>query len=164
MVKKIILCTGLILSLSCKRNEKPDLKSINSKPKMEKDSTIVGADKDENGCLASAGYTWSKVNKECVQIFNGIGLDPIIKKNDDAINSTYVLFSEDGNLAEVFLAGQDDSMVLSRTVKPNPWVYKEYKLVAKNGYVLEKNGIAIFAGDGEIGTKVINDEPHEEGE
>ena len=131
---------------------------------MEKDSTIVGADKDENGCLASAGYTWSKVNKECVQIFNGIGLDPIIKKNDDPINSTYVLFSEDGNLAEVFLAGHDDSMVLSRKIKPNPWTYKEYKLVARNGYVLEKNGVAIYAGDGEIGTKVINDEPHEEQE
>ena len=30
---------------------------------------VVGADKDENGCLASAGYTWSKVNKECVRVF-----------------------------------------------------------------------------------------------
>lgn len=164
MIKKTILLLSLFLIFSCRKDEKPDLKTLNSKPNIEKDSTIVGADKDENGCLASAGYTWSKVNKECVQIFNGIALDPIVKKNDEAINSTYVLFSEDGNLAEVFLAGNEDSIVLSRTTKPNPWIYKDYKLVYKSGYVLEKNGVAIFAGDGEIGNKIINDEPHEEGE
>ena len=162
MIKKTLLILSLVLFFSCRKEEKIDLKTINSKPITMKDSTIVGADKDENGCLASAGYTWSKVNKECVQIFNGIALEPIVKKNDEAIYSTYVLFSEDGNLAEVFLAGQEDSMVLSRTTKPNPWIYKEYKLIVKNGYILEKNGIAIFAGDGEIGNKVINDEPHEE--
>ena len=45
--------------ISCKLNDTTDEEVKASVI----DSTIVGADKDEDGCLASAGYTWSKLNK-----------------------------------------------------------------------------------------------------
>lgn len=144
-----------LLILSCKPEVKEALKEANQKPKVVRDSTIVGADKDENGCLGSAGYTWSKVNKECVQIFSGIGLAPIEKaKNNDAIFYAYVFFSEDGLLAELFLPGEENSMILSRNAKPEPWVLNDFKLVAKNGYVLEKAGKTLYMGDGEAGSKI----------
>ena len=30
---------------------------------------MPGADRDRHGCIASAGYTWSKVRKDCVRTF-----------------------------------------------------------------------------------------------
>ena len=148
---------------SCKPDVSSPQDEVSSKVAVVRDSTIVGADKDENGCLGSAGYTWSKVNKECVQIFSGIGLAPIEKaKDSEAIFYSYVFFNEEGNLAEVFLAGAEDSIILSRTEKADPWVFEDYKLVAKNGYVLEKSGKAIFSGDGEAGSKITGSDTPED--
>ncbi len=31
------------------------------------DEQIVGGDKDEHGCIGSAGYTWNKTKQECVR-------------------------------------------------------------------------------------------------
>ena len=152
---KYLLFSVFISFISCKPDSKEVLHELNSKPKVQRDSTIIGADKDENGCLGSAGYTWSKVNKECVQIFSGIGLAPIEKsKNKEALFYSYVFFSEDGTLAEVFLPGEETSIILSRTEKPYPWVFKEYTLIAKDGYVLNKLGKPIYSGNGEAGSKI----------
>ena len=163
MLKKIILLLLFIVVCSCKPDAKETLAALNAKPKVAKDSTIVGADKDENGCLASAGYTWSKVNKECVQVFSGIGLAPIAKSNEtDAALYSYVFFNEDGNLAEVFLPNQGNSMILSRENKKSPWIYNDYKLITKNGYILEKSKVAIFSGDGEAGSKISGTDVEED--
>lgn len=159
----ILIIAFFFTLISCKPDADVALKAVNSKPEIARDSTIVGADKDENGCLGSAGYTWSKVNKECVQIFSGIGLAPVnTPKDSEAIFYTYVFFSEDGNLAEVFLAGAENSIVLMRSEKPNPWVFEDYKLIAKNGYQLEKAGKIIFLGDGEVGSKITGSDTPED--
>jgi hypothetical protein len=120
-------------------------------------SDSVVNDKDENGCLASAGYVWSKVNKECVKGFSGIQLNPIDKPdNEDETLSAYVLFNEDASQAEIFLPKDTTSIVLTRAAEGKPWVLKEWQLVPWKGYVLKKNDENKFAGDGEIGPKVTN--------
>ncbi len=120
-----------------------------------KDSTVVN-DKDENGCLASAGYVWSKVNKECVKGFSGIQLNPTGKQdNQDETLSAYVLFNEDASKAEVFLPKDTASIVLTRSAEGKPWVLKDWQLVPWKGYVLKKGNVTMFAGDGEIGKKDI---------
>ena len=120
-----------------------------------KDSTVVN-DKDENGCLASAGYVWSKVNKECVKGFSGIQLNPIDKvDNQDETLSAYLLFNEDASKAEIFLPKDTTSIVLSRETEGKPWVLKDWQLVPWKGYVLKKGNAAMFVGDGEIGKKEI---------
>ena len=163
-MKRKLLLQLLVLTLifSCKPN--PTENDPNIAPKIIKDSTIIGADKDHNGCLASAGYIYSKVNKECVRMFSGIPLysNENINKKDDPNNATYILFSEDGNLAEIFLAGEDNSVVLNKVENSKAWSFKNYKLIAKNGYVLEKDGKIIFSGDGELGSKITGgDDDHE---
>ena len=62
-MKNLLLYIALFsILISCKFNDAdPEVTNV-----PHKDSTIVGVDKDNNGCLASAGYTWSKLNKECV--------------------------------------------------------------------------------------------------
>ena len=32
-------------------------------------AALVGADRDEHGCIGSAGYTWSEVRKDCIRLF-----------------------------------------------------------------------------------------------
>ena len=156
MKKITTLLMILLLVSSCKLiDEKDDAEETSGAAATAKDSTVVN-DKDENGCLASAGYVWSKVNKECVKGFSGIQLNPIDKPdNQDETLSAYVLFNEDASQAEVFLPKDTASIVLTRGADGKPWVLKDWQLVPLKGYVLKKGAIAMFAGDGEMGKKEI---------
>ncbi len=156
-MKKIttLLIIVLIVS-SCKLIDQNEDTEENPKVAAAlKDSTIVN-DKDENGCLASAGYVWSKVNKECVKGFSGIQLNPTGKQdNQDETLSAYVLFNEDASQAEIFLPKDTTSIVLSRAAEGKPWILNDWQLVPWKGYVLKKGAVTMFAGDGEIGKKEI---------
>lgn len=129
--------------------------------KEPKKDLVLGGDKDENGCLASAGYTWSKLNKECVRAFSGIQLMPV-EKTDDATLCAYLLFDESGNKAELFLPNVDSSLILERNGKNDPWVFNEWQLIPLNGYQLKKSGKLVYAGDGEIGGNVTGSDDSEE--
>ncbi len=126
-----------------------------------KDSVVN--DKDENGCLASAGYVWSKVNKECVKGFSGIQLNPVDKpNNEDETLSAYILFNEDASKAEIFLPKDTTSIVLNRAAKDKPWILNDWQLIQDKGYVLKKGSETKFSGDGEIGQKSINSDTEEQ--
>lgn len=153
-MKKIT--TLFILSLiiySCKLTDQQTDEEVITKTAV-KDTTIV-YDKDENGCLASAGYVWSKVNKECVKGFSGIQLNPTDNlNNEDETKSAYVLFNEDASQAEVFLPNAS-SVILTRSAEGRPWVYQDWQLIAWKGYVLKKGGENKYSGDAEMGKKVL---------
>ena len=163
MKKTSILLLLLLTFVSCKlTDQKEDAKENQNKAITAKDSTVVN-DKDENGCLASAGYVWSKVNKECVKGFSGIQLNPMDKPdNDDETLSAYVLFNEDASKAEVFLPKDTTSIVLSRSAEGKPWILNDWQLVPYKGYVLKKADKNMFAGDGEIGQKVMNSDTEQQ--
>ncbi len=162
MIKKIttfiVLFTFLV---ACKQQDTKVEDSNNPEPK---DSTIVGADQDENGCLASAGYTWSKLNKECVRAFTGIQLNPSDDiATEDVTLCAYVLFNESGDKVEVFMP-DEKSFILTRSAEGKPWIYEDYQLISWKGYALKKAGVTIYSGDGEIGNKVTGSDNPEEGE
>jgi hypothetical protein len=163
-MKKItsIILILLIVS-SCKLEDKnTNIQEQKNTRTFAKDTLVVN-DKDENGCLAAAGYVWSKVNKECVKGFSGIQLNPLNKANNkDETLSAYVLFNEDASLAEVFLPKDTTSIVLTRGSEGTPWIYKEWQLVPWKGYVLKKGAINMFSGDGEIGKKEIETDTQEQ--
>ena len=156
-MKKISISLILLLCLSsCKFEDTKDETDEVKRAVTIKDSSVVN-DKDENGCLASAGYVWSKVNKECVKGFSGIQLNPIENpNNEDETVSAYVLFNEDASKAEIFLPKDTASIVLSRGEEGNPWIFKDWQLVPWKGYVLKKADKTMFAGDGEIGKKILD--------
>ncbi len=156
MKKITTLLMILLIVSSCKWIDQDEDTGENPKVAAAvKDSTVVN-DKDENGCLASAGYVWSKVNKECVKGFSGIQLNPTEKQdNQDETLSAYVLFNEDASQAEVFLPKDTASIVLTRVAEGKPWVLKDWQLVPWKGYVLKKGTVTMFSGDGEIGKKEI---------
>ena len=61
-------------------------------------NNIVGNDRDKHGCIASAGYQYSELKKDCVRPFE-ITLQLF---NETRTNVTSVIFSEDSVKAEVF--------------------------------------------------------------
>lgn len=154
-MKNTITLVFLVLAFgSCKLKDANEVVPEAKAGSTVKDSTAVN-DKDENGCLASAGYIWSKVNKECVKVFSGLQLNPVDSPaNADESLSAYILFSEDLKQAEVFLPNETNSILLKGSAKTKIWTLGDWQLVGSKGYVLKQAGVDQFAGDGEIGTKV----------
>lgn len=153
MKKYISILVILFALISCKfSDEKQDSKVANQ---GNKEGAVV-ADKDENGCLASAGYVWSKVNKECVKVFTGMQLNPTSNlENEDETVSAYILFNEEGDQAELFLPNETSSLVLTQESKGKPWVFEDWQLSKETaGYTLKKADKPMFSGDGQIGKKV----------
>ena len=154
-MKKSIIIVFLIFGLqSCKWTDKSTDEETVIKVEDSTSAAVVN-DKDENGCLASAGYIWSKVNKECVKVFTGIQLNPVENiENEDETLSAYILFNEDGNQAELYLPKETSSIVLEQQTKDKSWAFDGWQLIKENGYSLKKVDKIMFSGDGEIGKKV----------
>lgn len=70
---------------------------------------LVGGSRDAHGCLASAGYIWSEVRKDCVRLFEeGIRLE------DTAGVPCFIVFSQDSTQAELFFYNGDKNEILDR--------------------------------------------------
>ena len=159
-MKKYISILVVFCALSsCKlTDQKEDDEVVNQE---NKEGSIV-KDKDENGCLASAGYIWSKVNKECVKVYTGMQLNPTSNlENEDEALSAYILFNEDGDQAELFLPNETSSLVLIQVTKGKPWVFEDWQLVPWKGYVLKKGADIKYAGDGQMGKKITGSDTEE---
>ena len=162
MKKLSLLLIASIVLFSCKLTDQNNSESEDENlPLAAKDSSVVN-DKDEHGCLATAGYIWSKMNKECVKGYTGIQLNPADKpENEDETLSAFVLFSEDLNQAEVFLPNEANSVVLTRLAEGKPWVFEDWQLVPWKGYVLKKGVDVKFSGDGQMGKKITGSDTQE---
>ena len=153
MKNNLVLVFLFIMFFSCKDTDAVIVASDSQEKEI--DNTIVGANTDSRGCLTTAGYTWSKLKKDCIRLFNSaIRLYP--KTNpatQDALLVSYLILSDDGMEAEVFIPNHDQSLVLIRTNASLPFVFNDYELTAFEGFTLRQNGEVIYLGDGEIGPK-----------
>ena len=91
---------------------------------------LVGNDRDEHGCIGSAGYTWSYALHDCVRVWEaGIRFDSGPKQ-------IYLIFSPDSTLAEIFTP--EGRNVLCKRVKESPkWKPKhgQERVSVHNGIV-----------------------------
>lgn len=111
---------------------------------------VVGGDSDAHGCKASAGYTWSQVQEKCLRLFEaGKRLDFMAEGAQAEGPVAYVVFDKAEARAEVFLPGEKTSLILeSRGAEGEQvWEAGEYRLLPWKGYVLQKDGQAIYAGE-----------------
>lgn len=60
--------------------------------------------------------------------------------------SAYVLFNDGNTKAELFLPSNNEGIILKKSNEGN-WTNKNYKLISWKGYVLQKDGKAIFGGN-----------------
>lgn len=144
MKKLFLLALIAISAYSCK-----DLRS-GSDMKIQKDSlgTVVGNDKDDKGCVASAGYTWSELKKSCIRPFEvGIRLNPASEiKQGDAVYSAFAILEENGDRAELFIPNEKSPLMLVRESEGKPYVKDDWKLQTSKGYQLMKGDSLLYAG------------------
>ena len=79
------------------------------------ESNAVGNDKDEHGCIASAGYTWSEVQKDCIRLWEkGVRMESVADKE----NTAYIVFASDSLQVELFFSGDQPNEILDRRSLP----------------------------------------------
>ena len=74
----------------------------------------IGGERDGHGCLVAAGYTFSMVQDACIRVFES-GVQVQDARRRDGLAS-FVVFSLDGERAELFLPDEAGSVVLTRRV------------------------------------------------
>ena len=91
VVSMCLICAGALLT-GCGNGGKKEAETSERKEK----EAVVGSDKDEHGCIASAGYTWSEVQKDCIRLWEkGVRMNAV----DDAGKTLF--FSEEGVSNEI---------------------------------------------------------------
>lgn len=95
--KSFVMMLVCVLLASCGGNRE---KKAETEKESEK-TALVGNDKDEHGCIASAGYTWCEVQKDCIRLWEkGIRMTSVA----DAQNSLFLVFSPDSAKVELFFS------------------------------------------------------------
>lgn len=148
MKKPVLLFLASLCFISCdfvmKKRDNKDKEATEASKKV-----VLGTDKDENGCVASAGYRWSVLKNECIrpveECYRLNTIEQLASESD--VTSAYVAFEEDGgNRAELFLPGTTNSIILKQDGKSDPYKDKNWILYSQNGYKLKKNGNLLYAG------------------
>lgn len=101
----------------------------------------AGADKDAHDCIASAGYTYSQLKKECIRTF-----EQKIQLKEIATKGSYtaaVIFNKDQSKAEIFLKEEKRSVILQLAAK-GIWKNGNYTLTQNKGLTLSQNKKAIY--------------------
>lgn len=137
-MKTILIFTISLFSLalfSCNSQKTGNNAQQQTKPET---TAVVGGDKDEHGCKASAGYSWSAIKQECIRPFE---LTDKLKDLTDSTMAAFLLFSENKKQVEIFAKEFKPALVISTTEND---IYistdKVYKLEkdAKSHWVLYK--------------------------
>lgn len=82
---------------------------------------IVGNVTDDNGCNPTAGYTWSELQRRCIQPFNEADI-----RFPDPDNPTLAIFgvlSGDKQYVEVFASRLPNNLILKQTGKASSPTY-----------------------------------------
>lgn len=142
-MKKYFAAIFVIALFGCR-----DLGGSHETTTTKKLGRVVGSDKDEKGCVASAGYTFSILRDSCVRPFeSGIRLNPVVKiESEDAQLSAFAILEENGNRAEIFVPKEKNSIVLQRKSEGNPYEGQNWKLLTAGGFALKKGDSLLFAG------------------
>lgn len=96
VVSMCLICAGALLT-GCGNGGKKEAETSERK----EEEAVVGSDKDEHGCIASAGYTWSEVQKDCIRLWEkGVRMNAV----DDAGKTLFLVFSPDSTQVELFFS------------------------------------------------------------
>lgn len=93
------------------------------------------------------GKSYSELKQTCLELatLNTI-LNPLKDGSKTEGKKAYVLFNDDNTKVELFLPSNNEGIILEKSNEGN-WTNKNYKLNSWKGYVLQKDGKAIFGGN-----------------
>lgn len=93
---------------------------------------LVGSDRDEHGCIGSAGYTWSYALHDCVRLWEAG------ERFDSGPEQTIVVFSLDSTFAEIF-SGEHPAVLCKRVKGTQEW--RPRKKSGGKEWVKVQNGV-----------------------
>lgn len=107
-----------------------------SRPKLD------GSDRDKHGCIPSAGYSWSEVRKDCIQVFDiGVRMDDVLDTN--ATTSAFLVFFNDSSQVEVFFPKEGRNPILKKN--GDKWGNKKFEVKRDSGKLcLYKGSVLIY--------------------
>ena len=110
MKTKLLIGTLSILSCwSCQSNR------TTSYAAQTDTSKSTGIDTDKNGCLTSAGYTWSQLKNNCIRPFeDGISLE-VLNSTSSYQTAAFILLDSLQKKAEFFVSEEDESILLNQS-------------------------------------------------
>lgn len=113
-MKKVFITVISMLALAaCNNNAQQQDTAAADSTAQAQEALAIGGDRDEHGCIPSAGQTWSQLRQECVQVFEvGTRLNPVEKKEGEAVISAFVLFNDDRSKAEIFLPNSESGSII----------------------------------------------------
>ena len=144
-MKKIFALSVLALVFVACNNSTPEQTNDTAEdPTTPQQETMVGSDRDEHGCIGSAGYSWSALRGECIQVFEvGTRLNPIDVKEEEAVISAFIVSKDgDNSQVELFITSEDQNPILKKeadgTFKNGKYTYnaqtKELSVDGKVAY------------------------------
>lgn len=79
---------------------------------------LVGSDRDEHGCIGSAGYTWSYALHDCVRLWE------VGTRFDAGPQQIFLIYSNDSTFAEIFPT-EGNSVLCKRIKDTDTWKNKK---------------------------------------
>ena len=149
MKKTFALSVVALTFAACNNSTSQQTDNAAEEPATTEETPMVGGDRDEHGCIGSAGFTWSALRGECIQIFEvGTRLNPVEEKEEVAVISAFVVTKDgDNSQVELFITNEDQNPILKQetngTYKGGKYIYnpktQELSIDGKVAYKGEKN-------------------------
>lgn len=144
MKKTFTLSVVALAFAACNNSTPQQADNAAEEPTTPQQEMMVGDDRDEHGCIGSAGYTWSALRGECIQVFEvGTRLNPVDVEQEEAVISAFIVSKEgDNSQVELFITGEDQNLILKKeadgTFKNGKYTYnaqtKELSVDGKVAY------------------------------
>lgn len=146
-MKKTFALSVVALTFAACNNTTPQQTDNTAElPTNTEEMPMVGGDRDEHGCIGSAGYTWSALRGECIQVFEvGTRLNPVDIKEEEAVISAFIVSKDgDNSQVELFITSEDQNPILKKeadgTFKNGKYTYNaQTKELSIDGKVAYKN-------------------------
>ena len=144
MKKTFTLSVVALAFAACNNSTPQQADNAAEEPTTPQQETMVGGDRDEHGCIGSAGYSWSALRGECIQVFEvGTRLNPVDVEQEEAVISAFIVSKDgDNSQVELFITGEDQNPILKKeadgTFKNGKYTYnaqtKELSVDGKVAY------------------------------
>ena len=128
-ISTVLACLALLAS--CGTNTSKQEKK--TEDGAVKEAKLVGSDRDEHGCIASAGYQWSELLQDCIRPFEK-GSRLKSTQSDNTL-AAYLVFNSDSSKVELFIPKVKEKPILSRsenTSEGRTWVEQDNRYSVKN--------------------------------
>lgn len=146
MKKTFALSVAALAFAACNNSTPQQTDNTAEQPTNTEETPMVGGDRDEHGCIGSAGYTWSALRGECIQVFEvGTRLNPVDIKEEEAVISAFIVSKDgDNSQVELFITSEDQNPILKKeadgTFKNGKYTYNaQTNELSVDGKVAYKN-------------------------